>query len=219
MMEKINILYRDEYVLVVYKPAGIRSEGTTENDLPAILQAQCGGEIYPVHRLDRETEGCIVYARTQEAAKRLSAAITRNEMHKEYLAVIAGQPEEDSAVLCDLLYHDVQKNKSYVVKRERRGVRKAELSYTTLSVNKAEGGTCSLLSVTLHTGRTHQIRVQFASRRHPLFGDTRYGSFEREIPLALLARTLSFPHPMRKGETVRVTSPVPQRYPWTLFEI
>lgn len=218
MMQQAELLYQDQYVLAVHKSAGIRSEGTAEHDLPPILKKQCGGDIYPVHRLDRETEGCILYARTKEAAKRLSAAVVRGELHKEYLAVIEGKPEEDSALLCDLLYHDAQKNKSYVVRRERRGVRRAELKYETLSVKQTERGTLALLAVTLHTGRTHQIRVQFASRGHPLVGDSRYGSAERGIPLALLARSLSFPHPMHRGETVSVTASVPQEYPWTLFE-
>lgn len=217
-METIDVLYCDGYVLAVYKPAGIRSEGTEANDLPVLLAAQCGGEIFPVHRLDRETEGCIVYARTKEAAKQLSAAITRGELHKEYLAVVEGKPGEESATLSDLLYHDMQKNKSYVVKRERRGVRRAELAYDTLCVKETEQGICSLLSVVLHTGRTHQIRVQFASRRHPLLGDTRYGSTKRDTPLALFARRLTFPHPMHRGETVTVTAPLPRRYPWKIFE-
>lgn len=215
----IELLRQERDLLLCVKPCGILSEGEGENALPTLLAQQCGGEVYPVHRLDRETGGCMVYARTKAAAGKLSAAIAERRMEKEYLAVVSGCPEEESGSLKDLLYRDAAKNKSYVVDRPRRGVREAELSYRVLETAATEGGQqLTLLHVRLATGRTHQIRVQFASRAMPLVGDRRYGSRVDAPEMALWAHRLRFPHPFRR-ETVSAASLPPAQWPWTLFRL
>lgn len=205
----MNILYEDPFLLICEKPAGVLSE---ESGMPALLREATGSpEIYCVHRLDRETGGLMIYAKTKEAAAGLSAAISAGRLQKEYLAVVQGQPEAQG-VLRDLLYRDAAKNKSYVVKRMRRGVREAELSYRLLE--NREG--LSLLRIVLKTGRSHQIRVQFASRGMPLTGDGKYGGSFRDRGLALWSAALSFPHPVT-GEQLSRTLPPPEVWPWTLF--
>ena len=208
----IPILYEDERLLVCVKPAGLLSE---RGGLPELLEQQCGGRVYPVHRLDRDVGGVMVYARSRETAAALSALIAARRMQKEYLAVVEGKPEAESAELRDLLYHDAAKNKSYVVQRERKGVKRAALSYRLLESEETEQGRLSLLRIRLHTGRSHQIRVQFASRKLPLAGDARYGSRLRG-GIALWSHALRFPHPV-SGETLSFTVPAPDAPPWTRF--
>ena len=203
------IVFEASQILVCRKPAGVVSE---DGGLPELLKEQRGlPELYCVHRLDRETSGLMVYAKTGRAAAALSAAIAAREMRKEYLAVVPGEAPA-AGEWRDLLYRDRQKNKSYVVKRTRRGVREAVLRFETLA---RQGGFC-LVRIELETGRSHQIRVQFASRGFPLVGDGKYGSRDREAPLALFAAALSFPHPVT-GERLRFTAEPPSDYPWTLF--
>jgi len=203
-----EIIYQDEHILLCLKSAGMDSE----RELPALLRLQTGVEsIFCVHRLDRATGGLMVYAKSPRAASALSALITAGDMQKSYLAVVQGQPE-DSAVLHDLLFRDPAKNKSYVVRRVRRGVREAELSYTCLQRTQE----LSLLRIQLKTGRTHQIRVQFASRAMPLVGDLRYGSSYRDCALALWCERLSFSHPVTGEPVDRQCSP-PSVWPWTDF--
>lgn len=183
------IVYEEAELLVCQKPAGVDSE----SGMPALLRLETGAEeLYCVHRLDRETAGLMVYAKTKRAAAQGEAPP-------------AGE-------MTDLLYRDAKKNKSYVVKRMRRGVREAALRYETLGY--AEG--LSLVRVMLQTGRSHQIRVQFASRGFPLVGDTKYGSAWRETSLALFASALAFPHPLTR-ETLRFSASPPAVWPWTLF--
>ncbi len=207
----MNILYEDRELLVCEKPAGVVSEA---GGMPELLQEATGcPEIRCVHRLDRETGGLMVYAKTGKAAAALSAAIAAGQLRKGYLAVVQGQPEE-GGTLRDLLYRDAAKNKSYVVKRMRRGVREAELRYRRLETREG----LSLVRVELVTGRSHQIRVQFASRGMPLAGDGKYGSVFREAKLALWSACLSFPHPVT-GEPIARTLPPPGIWPWTLFDL
>ena len=205
----IPILYEDERLLVCVKPAGLLSE---RGGLPELLEQQCGGRVYPVHRLDRDVGGVMVYARSRETAAALSALIAAQRMQKEYLAVVEGKPEAESAELRDLLYHDAAKNKSYVVQRERKGVKRAALSYRLL---ETEQGRLSLLRIRLHTGRSHQIRVQFASWKLPLAGDARYGSRLRG-GIALWAVSLCFPDP-ESGVERRFSAAPPGGRPWDLF--
>ena len=214
----IEIISQDRDLLLCVKPFGVLSEGEREDAMPALLKAQLGSEIYPVHRLDRETGGCMVYAKTKAAAGKLSAIVSERSMEKDYLAVVQGVPEEASGVLRDLLFRDAAKNKTYVVDRMRRGVREAELSYRVLETVETERGKLSLISVRLHTGRTHQIRVQFASHKLPLVGDQRYGSRETSPHMALWSHRLAFSHPFRKGTAAAVTLP-PAEWPWTLFAL
>ena len=137
----------------------------------------------------------MVYALNSHSAARLSRQITENKFKKEYLAVISGTLEENSGTMTDLLYYDRQKNKSYVVKKERKGVKKAVLKFEVLKAFTLNDTTYSLLKISLETGRTHQIRVQFASRGFPLCGDRRYGSKENFTNISLWSHTLSFIHP------------------------
>ena len=188
----IKILYEDKSILVCVKPAGTLSEmSENSNSLPRILQQERGADLLVVHRLDREVSGVMVYAKTKEAAARLSTAIAERNFDKEYLAIVEGEPTEHSARLEDLLFRDKRKNKTYVVNRKRQGVKEASLEYITLE----SASNTSLLRIKLHTGRTHQIRVQFASRKHPVVGDGKYGSETRSSAIALCSHKISFKHP------------------------
>ena len=192
----MKIYYEDADIVVCEKEAGLLSEGEGKDSMPYLLSEMYRGrgekgDIFTVHRLDRETTGIMVYARTKSAAAALSKAITDGRFEKEYLAEIHGVPESSSGRLEDLLFFDRAKNRSYTVKRMRKGVKDAALEYTVLS---SEDG-ISRVRIKLLTGRTHQIRVQFASRKMPLVGDRRYGAPHTKRPLALRACMLSFPHP------------------------
>lgn len=207
-----EILYADAAVAVVVKPAGVLSQGDAENAMPALLQKQLGGTIFPVHRLDQPTGGVMVYARTQDAAAKLSAQMQSEAFGKEYLAVLDGTPEPTEGELHDLLFFDRQKGKSYAARRKRAGVKDARLAYRVLA--QAEGLT--LVRVRLFTGRTHQIRVQFSSRGWPLTGDGKYGSRNNRCAPALWSAELHFAHPVT-GETLIFRSQPPEAYPWALF--
>lgn len=202
----MDILYEDTAVIVCIKPRGILSQADKNGGESMItrLSEHTGGEIYPVHRLDKETGGVMVYAKTQKAAAKLSRDISEHRFYKEYLALVHGVPEENSGTLCDLLFHDRSKNKSYVVKRERAGVKKAELYYEVLETKEKGGEKYSLLRVVLHTGRTHQIRVQLAHRKMPLSGDRKYGAKDAFENLGLLSAKLKFTHP-ETGEEMEFT--------------
>ncbi|MDO4990561.1 MAG: RluA family pseudouridine synthase [Eubacteriales bacterium] len=208
----IPILYSDRDLAVCVKPRGVSSE---QGGLPELLATQLGDEcVRCVHRLDAAVGGVMVYALSSRAAAGLSRQIAQREMRKEYLAVVPGRPEPDEAVLRDLLFHDRAKNKSYVVRRMRAGVREAELSYRVLET----AGALSLLSVSLHTGRSHQIRVQFAARGLPLLGDVKYGSAFRDCPIALWSHTLAFRHPA-DGRALCFSALPERAFPWDSFEL
>lgn len=212
-----TILYEDPHLLLIEKPVGIPAQDADGDCVPRRL-ADKGFPVKVVHRLDRPTGGVMTYARNDKAAAALSALVGQHDVFcKVYLAIVQGCPEEKEGALVDLLYHDVRRNKSYVVNRPRKGVREAKLEYTVLETVTTEEGTFSLLLVRLHTGRTHQIRVQFASRKMPLYGDTRYGGFKGEA-LGLWSHRLTFPHPVTK-ETVSATStPDWSMTPWCYFK-
>ena len=150
----MEILFSDRDIVLCVKPVGLDSE----IQMPAALKETLGGEIYPVHRLDKNVGGVMVFARTQAAAASLSKAIQEGNLIKEYVALVHGTPPE-SGDWEDLLWKDSRKNKVFVVKRMRGGVKKARLEFTRLT-----SGEESLVRIRLHTGRSHQIRVQFASR-------------------------------------------------------
>jgi len=188
----LQILYADQQIAVCVKPAGILSQDAGEQSMPHLLRRQLNKEyIGVVHRLDREVGGVMVYALTPNAAASLSRSIQERTMEKVYQAVLLGIPEAPSAVLEDMLFHDKNRNKTYVVERQRQGVKDASLDYEVLQ----SGGGWTLVKVRLHTGRTHQIRVQFASRKLPLVGDRKYGGKQPGVPLCLWAWKLTFPHP------------------------
>lgn len=194
----IDILYKDQSIVVCVKSPGELSQAGKpgERSLLTELEGQFGVPVYPVHRLDRETGGVMVYARTKEAAARLSNAVARRELEKEYVCIVRGAPQESEGEYRDLLLHDQQRNKTFVVDRMRGGVKEAILNYRVLQQREDT----SLVRVKLQTGRTHQIRVQFSSRKMPLVGDGKYGGGRGE--LALWSCRLAFDHP-DTGERLR----------------
>ncbi|MBQ1256575.1 MAG: RluA family pseudouridine synthase [Clostridia bacterium] len=209
----IEILYEDKYLLACVKPTGILSE---DGGMPDLLSAQLGAKrIYCVHRLDKDVGGVMIFAKDGKTAQLLSEAISAHKAKKEYLLICQGAPEEKTGTFKDLLYHDKQKNKTYVVKRERKGVKDAELDYEVLS-SDAENAV-SIVKATLKTGRSHQIRVQFASRKMPLAGDGKYGSSIKTPQIALWSFKYSFAHPV-SGETITASKMPPIENQWTAFE-
>ena len=180
----MEILFSDRDIVLCVKPVGLDSE----IQMPAALKETLGGEIFPVHRLDKNVGGVMVFARTQAAAASLSKAIQEGNLIKEYVALVHGTPPE-SGDWEDLLWKDSRKNKVFVVKRMRGGVKKARLEFTRLT-----SGEESLVRIRLHTGRSHQIRVQFASRGYPLVGDHKYGARDNVPAPMLYSCKLTFPH-------------------------
>jgi 23S rRNA pseudouridine1911/1915/1917 synthase len=208
--DSLRILYRDSDLICCVKEPGIISESS---GMPALISRVTGEpDVYTVHRLDRDTGGVMVYALNRDAAAVLSGQFSpQGDAAKTYLAVLEGAPDGDEGTLTDLLFHDRNSGRSYVVDRMRKGVREASLSYKILS----RAGDLSLVRVSLHSGRTHQIRVQFSSRSHPVAGDRRYGSGMR-CPLALWAAELSFSHPVT-GERLSFRCSPPSDSPWDAF--
>lgn len=203
----MEILYINDDILFAIKPVGVNSEdGAAE-----MLKEQTGGQIYPLHRLDTSVSGVMIFARNKKSAAYCSKLIAQNNMTKTYIAVIAGKPAEGAGRYEDWLFKDSRKNKSFVVKRERKGVKKAVLNYETLESTNGENGILSLVKITLVTGRSHQIRVQFSSRGTPLAGDGKYGSREK-CPIAL------FSHKISVGGTEQSAVPDLNIYPWNLFK-
>lgn len=205
----MQILARTAAYIVCIKPTGVASQGEDPAAMPALLAAETGGAVWPVHRLDQAVGGVMVYARTRQAAASLSRAIQEGRLEKEYLAVLKSAPAEPAGTLRDLLYHDRFKNKTYVVRRPRNGVKEAVLDYRLLET----GAAGALVRIRLHTGRTHQIRVQFASRGCPLAGDGRYGGGSG-LP-ALWSFRLAFPDP--ETGAARVFARPPSGGLWASF--
>lgn len=179
----MEILYEDRDMAVCVKPVGLDAQA----QVPQALQDQLGGAFYAVHRLDLNVGGVMVYARTKAAAAALSKAIAEGAMVKQYVALVHGVPPEEGDWE-DLLFKDSAKNKVFVVKRMRGGVKKARLEYRRLTQ-----GETSLVRIRLHTGRSHQIRVQFASRGYPLVGDHKYGSRDGATAPMLFSCSVAFP--------------------------
>ena len=204
----MNILYEDDLILVCVKPSGLLSQidAAGGGSMISILEEHTGGTVFPVHRLDRETGGVMVYAKTADAAAQLSAQIAQKQMRKVYLALVHGKAPE-SGEMRDLLFYDRTKNKSYVVSKTRKGVKEAVLTYRTLLYQEIDDLPYSLVEVHLLTGRTHQIRVQFASRKMPLAGDRRYGAKDDFPSLGLWAYQLLFFHPTTKEQLSFVQPP------------
>ncbi|MBQ2719662.1 MAG: RluA family pseudouridine synthase [Clostridia bacterium] len=213
----MNIVYRDDAIVVAEKPRGVLSEGSDPRGMPALLGAVLGAPVLTVHRLDRETAGLMVFARDGKTAGLLSAAMQAGHFLKEYAAVVHGVPDPPAGEMCDLLFRDAKRGKSFIVDRPRHGVREARLTYRTEATAKgADGAPLSLVSVRLGTGRTHQIRVQFSGRGMPLYGDGRYGGRER-APLGLFARRLAFPHP-GDGRELSFFLPLPHEEAYAYFQ-
>ena len=208
-MERIKIVYYNKNIAFCVKPPFVSSEG---EGMPKLLKEALGEqgiktEVYPLHRLDTAVSGLMIFALNKETAGKLGKEIAQGKgIKKEYLAVVQGSLEEKQGLMEDLLFKDSRKNKSFVVKRERKGVKKASLEYKVI-VEK-EG--FSLVKILLHTGRTHQIRVQFSSRKHPLVGDGKYGS-KNNCNIALFSHKIT----LSQGESYEEYPP--DIYPWNLF--
>ena len=184
----MELLYSDRDIAVCVKPVGLDSE----LGVPAALKEMLGGECFPIHRLDLNVGGVMVYARTKQAAAALSKAVQEGTMVKEYVAMVHGTPPE-TGDWEDFLFKDSRKNKVFAVKKERKGVKYARLEFRRLTDHDP-----SLVHIRLHTGRSHQIRVQFSSRGFPLVGDHKYGARDEHTAPLLHSCQITFPF---KGKT------------------
>ena len=181
--DKLDILYHDQELIVCVKPVGLDSEV----QLPALIKEIIHKDCYPVHRLDLNVGGVMVYALTKQAASALSKAIQEKTMIKDYVALVHGITPE-AGDYEDYLFKDSRKNKVFVVKKQRKGVKRARLEFKRI---KTEQNT-SLIHIRLYTGRSHQIRVQFSSRGYPLVGDHKYGARDKLACPMLFSRRISF---------------------------
>ena len=191
-----EILYAENSFAVIVKPAGLLSTGEGDGTVPGALQSQLG-TLYPVHRLDRVVGGVMVYARTPAAAAALSTAVEKGLLQKIYLAVVPGETP-DHGEWQDYLFKDSAQNKVFVVPTPRKGAREAALYFRTLETAAQDGAALSKVRVTLLTGRSHQIRVQFSSRKMPLLGDRKYGG-EPADEIALWSFRLRFADPTNQA--------------------
>lgn len=208
----MEIIYQDNRVVVAVKPAGVLSTDEP-GGMPSLLRQALGTDcIRTVHRLDAQTGGVMVFARSRMAASLLSQQVRERQFDKGYLAVVHGAPEPPSGDMRDLLGRDAARRVTYVADVPSADTREARLSYETLDT----GAGLSLMRVRLHTGRTHQIRAQFASRGLPLWGDRKYGLPDHAAALALWAYRLRFTHP-QTGREMTFICPPPETEPWTRF--
>lgn len=207
----IEIIFQNKDFLACVKPVGVPSQCDGKADMVKFLTEQENCEIFPVHRLDTAVGGVMVFAKNKHSAAQLSREIAEKHFIKQYYAVVEGVPEPKIGKMEDLLFKDSHKNKSFVVKRERKGVKKASLDYRTI----AQCGGRSLVCVSLNTGRSHQIRVQFSSRKMPLCGDGKYGSRDNACQIALWSEKISFK--LSGNEYIFEKQPDFSSYPWNIF--
>ena len=210
----MEILYQDKRILVAIKPSGVLSTDE-EGGMPQLLREVLGDSnacVRTVHRLDAAVSGVMVFARSAKASSLLSQQIRERQFEKEYLAVVHGQPPAEGE-LADLLARDKQRRITYVTDTPGKEAQEARLSYRVV----AQRDCFSLVQIRLHTGRTHQIRVQFSSRGWPLLGDRKYGIDTAEHPIALWSHAITFTHP-ETGETMEFRQNPPDVYPWNLFD-
>ena len=206
----MDIIYADEYIAVCVKPPRVLSTDEPGGMPELVRQALNTEDIRTVHRLDRVVGGLMVFARSAKAASELSRQIREDAFEKEYLAVIHGAPEEAEGRLCDLLYRDKARKMTMVAQEMAKGVQPASLRYRVLK----RSGDLSRVRIKLETGRTHQIRVQFASRGMPLVGERKYSTLEDPCEIALWSCRLGFAHPVT-GEHMEFELEPPVIYPWT----
>lgn len=220
-MEKLNVLYEDNHIIVVVKPCNVLSQGDNTGDIDMLTivkkyikeKYNKPGNVYLglVHRLDRPVGGIMVFARSSKAASRLSEMIKNHDFTKKYLAIVNGTFKEVSGEFQDYLLK--QDNGNTIVTTKDKG-KKSILKYSVL--DQDNGHNLSLVEIELLTGRHHQIRVQFSSRNHALYGDQRYGKKDKE-QIALWAYKLDFVHPVKK-EKMSFTYFPPKIDGWKLFE-
>ena len=225
-MTDLKILFEDKYLIIVEKPIGVMSQLDPNggDSMPKRISEYLSGKgeegyVGVVHRLDTTTGGIILYSKSPKITSKLSELVSCDGYYKEYLCAIEGEMQENDGLLCDFLYHDKAKNKSYVVKGQRKGAKEAKLEYRVISTSEnKKGEKISLLSVHLLTGRTHQIRVQLASRSHALCGDGKYGSKDNGCVAALWSHKCIFEHPVTKKNIELVSFPE-NKYPWDRFNM
>ena len=209
----MEILYMDKDIIVCIKPARVLSTDEP-GGLPDLLREALGdpkADVRTVHRLDRVVSGVMVLARNAKAASELSRQIREDVFQKEYLAVIHGCPQAQEGTLRDLLVRDKARRMTMVAEAPGKGVQEAILDYEVLN----RGDDISRVKVILHTGRTHQIRVQFSSRGMPLVGERKYCTLEDPCEIALWSHKIGFTHP-GTGERVEFTKEPPAVYPWDM---
>ena len=213
----MEILKETRDYVVCIKPCGLLSENSAGGmiGMADCLSEVLGRPVYTVHRLDTGVGGVMVYAKNKHAAAELSSQVADRRMQKEYIALVHGVPAEPSAELRDFLFKDARKNKSYVIKKERKGAKEAILTYETAGSSDTRYGESTLVRIWLQTGRTHQIRVQFSSRKHPLIGDGKYGGSDNGAQIGLWLRELRFVDP-KSGESVCISAmPSMEQNPWS----
>ena len=206
----MELIYTDDDILVCLKPARVLSTDEP-GGVPDLAREALGdpkADVRTVHRLDRVVAGLMVLARNAKAASELSRQIRDDEFEKEYLAVVHGRPEEDTGTLRDLLGRDKARKMTYVAQEPAKGVQEAVLDYQVLST----ASEMSRVQIRLHTGRTHQIRVQFASRGMPLVGERKYSELNDPCEIALWSCRIGFMHP-KTGERMEFTHEPPEAFP------
>ncbi len=207
----MELVYADEAIVVCIKPSGVVSTDET-GGVPDLVRQALGdakASVRTVHRLDQVVSGLMVLARTEAAASELSCQIREDAFEKEYMAVVHGLPEQ-AGTLRDLLYRDKARRMTMVAAEMAKGVQEAVLDYRVVASAEA----MSRVRIKLHTGRTHQIRVQFASRGYPLVGERKYSTLEDGCTIALWSYRLAFRHPVT-GEKMEFSKEPPEVYPWT----
>lgn len=208
----MELIYVDDDILVCLKPARVLSTDEP-GGVPDLAREALGNpdaDVRTVHRLDRVVAGLMVLARNAKAASELSRQIREGGFEKEYLAVVHGCPESESGRMCDLLGRDKARKMTFVAAEPAKGVQEAVLDYRAL--NHAEE--MSRVQIRLLTGRTHQIRVQFASRGMPLVGERKYSELNDPCEIALWSCRIGFTHP-KTGERMEFSHNPPEVYPWT----
>lgn len=206
----IEVVYADEAIAVCVKPPRVLSTDEP-GGMPELVRQALGTEdVRTVHRLDRVVSGLMVLARSSQAASELSRQIREEEFEKEYQAVLHGEPEEKEGRLTDLLFRDKARKMTMVVPEMAKGVQPAALRYRVLAGNRQ----LTKVQIQLETGRTHQIRVQFASRNMPLVGERKYSTMDDPCEIALWSYRLAIRHPIT-GERMEFVKEPPWDYPWT----
>ena len=210
----MEILCQDQDILVCVKPARVLSTDEP-GGLPELLRQFLGdpkADVRTVHRLDRVVSGLMVLARNPAAASELSRQIREGTFQKTYYAVVHGVLKQNEGTLEDLLGRDKARRMTFVASEPGKDIQKASLSYRVLSSFQG----LSMVEIHLHTGRTHQIRVQFASRGMPLVGERKYSTLEDPCKIALYSQHLGFYHPVT-GQWLAFRHDPPEGFPWNLF--